>query len=224
MDGNGRWARRQGLPSALGHQRGAEAVRHAIKAAITAGVPYLTLFGFSSENWSRPAEEVEALLSLLRRYLKSETVELQTQGIQLKVIGERHRFPADIVAMIEQAEQLTRDNSKLHLTLALNYGGRAEIAAACRRIARLVAEGELRAAAVNETHVAAHLDTAGMPDPDLIIRTSGEQRLSNFLLWQAAYAEFVFLDILWPEFNAEHFTQALEAFHGRERRYGARAS
>ncbi|TVR98322.1 MAG: isoprenyl transferase [Rhodospirillales bacterium] len=220
MDGNGRWARARGLPRTAGHRRGAQAVKTAIESAIRSGVPYLTLFGFSSENWRRPAEEIGDLMGLLKHYLKTETDALNRQGVRLRVIGDRRRFGPDIVAMIERAERLTESNCRLNLTIALSYGGRAEIVEATRQIAREVTLGLLDPAAIEEGVFARHLFTADIPDPDLLIRTSGEKRISNFLLWQLAYAELVFLDTLWPDFSSDDFAAALGEFHRRERRYG----
>jgi len=224
MDGNRRWAERRGLPVPLGHKAGAEAVRRTIEAAGKAGVEWLTIFAFSSENWLRPADEVQALTGLMRLYLRSEVNTLVKEGIRLRIIGDRARFGADAAREIERAEALTANGTRLTLTVALSYGARAEIAAAARAMAEAVREGRLDPAGIDETSVGRFLYTAGMPDPDLIIRTSGEQRLSNFLLWQAAYAEFLFLDVLWPDFGAEHFGQAVAEFGRRERRYGARTT
>jgi undecaprenyl diphosphate synthase len=222
MDGNRRWAEARGLPVALGHRAGAEAARRAIEGAIRGGVGWLTLFAFSSENWSRPAQEVQELTALLRHYLGSEVAQLDKEGVRLRVIGERERFGEETRRLIEAAEARTAGNVRLNLTVALSYGGRAEILAAARRIAAAAARGELDPAVLDERGFAQHLFTAGMPDPDLIIRTSGEQRISNFLLWQAAYAEFAFLPVLWPDFGTEHFAAALADYAARERRFGAR--
>ena len=220
MDGNGRWAQSRGLPRIAGHRRGAEAVRRTLTAAGELGIPYLTLFGFSSENWKRPLGEVDDLMGLLRHYLRGEIAELHRGGVRLRVIGERGRLSPDIVAMIENAEALTRDNPGVNLTVALSYGGRAEIVAAARAIAAEAAAGRLAAAAVDEALIAGHLFTADLPDPDLLIRTSGEQRISNFLLWQCAYAEFVFSPTLWPDFGRADLEQAIAEYAGRDRRYG----
>ncbi len=221
MDGNGRWAKARGLPRTAGHQQGAEAVKRAVKAAVSMRVSYLTLFGFSSENWKRPESEVRDLMGLLRYHLRSEISELNEEGIRFRVIGDRGRLAPDIVAMIEDAERLTAGNSRLTLTIALSYGGRAEITTAVRRIAELVADGRLRAEDIDEERIRRQLFTADMPDPDLLIRTSGEQRISNFLLWQLAYCELVFTDTLWPEFTGKDFEDAVQEYLGRERRYGA---
>jgi len=221
MDGNGRWAKQRSLPRIAGHRRGAEAVRRAVTAAGEFGIAYLTLFGFSSENWKRPAGEVDDLMGLLRHYIRAEIAELHAKGVRLRVIGERARLPGDIVALIDNAEALTGGNPGLRLTIALSYGGRAEIARAARDIAAAVKSGELAPEQVDETLFARHLLTADIPDPDLVIRTSGEQRVSNFLLWQTAYSELVFIDTLWPDFGKADFEKALRDYHGRERRYGA---
>jgi undecaprenyl diphosphate synthase len=222
MDGNGRWATARHLPRLAGHREGARAVRRTIEAAIENGVAWLTIYAFSSENWRRPAGEVLDLTGLLRQYLRSELAELHENGVRLRIIGDRSRFDPDIRDDLAKAEALTSTNARLNLTVALSYGARAEIAAAARRLAEAVRDGTLDPAQVDEDHVAGALATVGIPDPDLIIRTSGEQRLSNFLLWQGAYAELVFLDVLWPDFNAGHFAAALAEYARRERRFGAR--
>lgn len=220
MDGNGRWAKARGLPRTAGHKRGAEAVRRTVECARELGISYLTLYAFSAENWKRPSTEVTDLMGLLRLYLRNEVRNLHKNGIRLKVVGDRSRLGADIVALIADSEALTAANSALTLTLALSYGGRQEITEAARRIAREVAEGRLTPEQVDEDAMAARLFTTGMPDPDLVIRTSGEKRISNFLLWQSAYAELVFLDVLWPDFGRGELEAAIRDFHGRERRYG----
>ena len=222
MDGNGRWAAARHLPRIAGHREGARAVRRTIEAALRHGVPWLTLYAFSSENWRRPAGEVFDLTGLLRTYIKSELAELAAAGVRLRIIGERDRFPADIQADLAAAEASTAVNAKLNLTVALSYGARAELAVAARRIAAEVQAGTLDPASVDEAAVASRLFTAGTPDPDLLIRTSGEQRLSNFLLWQAAYAELVFQDVLWPDYAEAQFAAALAIYAQRERRFGAR--
>jgi len=222
MDGNGRWAASRRLPRIAGHREGARAVRRTIEAAINHGVAWLTIYAFSSENWRRPRGEVIDLTMLLRAYLRSEVAELKANGVRLHFIGDRARFDADIQRDLEIAERDTAGNSRLDLAVALSYGARDEIAAAARAIAAAVAEGRLDAARIDEALFASYLTTRGMPDPDLIIRTSGEQRLSNFLLWQGAYAELLFLDVLWPDFGAEHFAAALAEYARRERRFGAR--
>ena len=222
MDGNRRWAQARGLPVALGHKAGAEAARRATEAAAEQGVEWLTLFAFSSENWLRPPEEVTSLMGLLRFYLRSEVATLARDGVRLRVIGDRERFSPDIRREMERAEAVTAGGNRLNLTVAMSYGARAEILNAVRAAAAAAAAGRIDPAALDEAGFAARLFTAGMPDPDLIIRTSGEQRLSNFLLWQAAYAEFVFQDVLWPDFAAAHLADALQQYGQRERRYGAR--
>ena len=223
MDGNGRWAAARGLPRTMGHRAGIEAVRRTLKAAPELGVGHLTLYSFSSENWRRPLFEIEELMQLLRFYLRSELAAMHKEGIRVKIIGERKKLPSDIVDLITHAEDLTQDNKALTLTLALSYGGRQEIAAAARRLAKAVERGEMPSDAIDEHVVQSFLSTGGMPDPDLVIRTSGEKRISNFLLWQSAYAEFVFLDVLWPDFSGEHLAAAIAEFQRRERRYGATA-
>ncbi len=221
MDGNGRWARARGLPRAAGHKRGADAVRRAVEGAVELGIGYLTLYGFSSENWKRPVEEVNDLMGLLRHYLRSEIAELHGRGVRIRFIGERAQLAPDIVALIGQAEQQTYNNTALNLIVALNYGGRSEITAAARSLARDVESGRRRPEDIDEAVFQSHLSTAGVPDPDVVIRTSGEKRISNFLLWQSAYAELVFIDTLWPDFGKQDFENALHEFHRRERRYGA---
>lgn len=222
MDGNGRWAASRGLPRIAGHREGARAVRRTIQAAIDNRVSWLTVYAFSTENWRRPAGEVLDLTGLLRHYLRTEVAELHANGVRLRVIGDRERFDHDIRADLVAAERLTAGNDTLNLNLALSYGARDEILAAVRAMALAARAGRLDPDAIDEASFNAQLYTAAMPDPDLIIRTSGEQRLSNFLLWQAAYAEFVFMDVLWPDFGAAHFADALAEFSRRERRFGAR--
>lgn len=224
MDGNGRWAKRRGMPRVAGHRQGAEAVRRALEAAGKLGVSYLTLFSFSSENWQRPESEVSDLMGLLRRYLKSEIAELHAKNIRFRVIGERARLAPDIQALVADAEQMTASNDKLTLTLALSYGGRSEIADSARRIAQSVKLGLLEPEAIDEKLFESYLWSVGLPDPDLLIRTSGEQRISNFLLWQCAYTEFYYTDIHWPDFDEAVFTEAVEEFRKRDRRFGATAS
>jgi undecaprenyl diphosphate synthase len=220
MDGNGRWARARGLPRTEGHRRGAQAVRRTVVGAGELGIAYLTLYGFSSENWTRPASEVGDLMGLLRFYLTKEIDELDRQGARLRVIGDRGRLGGDIARLIADAEARTAGNARLNLTVALSYGSRSEIAQAARTLAEEVRAGRLAPEAIDEALFARHLLTAGMPDPDLVIRTSGEKRISNFLLWQSAYAELVFLDRLWPDFSKEDLEDAIREFHRRERRYG----
>ena len=223
MDGNGRWAASRGLPRVAGHREGARAVRRTVEAAIRAGVSWLTIYAFSSENWRRPAGEILDLTGLLRRYLKTEIAELKANGVRLRFIGDRQRFDPDIQSDLAVAERETARNLRLNLTIALSYGGRAEIVAAARAAALAVQAGALDPAKLNDSLFESYLDTAGTPDPDLIIRTSGEQRLSNFLLWQSAYAELAFLEVLWPDFDEAHFTAALADYARRERRFGARS-
>jgi undecaprenyl diphosphate synthase len=220
MDGNGRWAKARGLPRTMGHRRGVEAVREAVRAAGDFGIRYLTLFAFSSENWRRPAEEVNELMGLLKLFIRRDLADLHKEGVRVKVIGARENLSNDIRSLLEEAENLTRDNTHTTLVIAFNYGGREEVARAVRRIADKVAAGEIKAESVSEELLDGHMDTAGIPDPDLIIRTSGELRLSNFLLWQAAYSEFVFLPCLWPDFDRKAFEGALQDFASRDRRYG----
>ncbi len=221
MDGNGRWAAARGLKRTAGHRRGAEAVKTAAEAAVRLGVRYLTLFGFSSENWSRPEWEVRDLMGLLRHYLEREVGFLQEHSIKLQVIGDRTRLASDIVRSIEGAERATVHNRRLTLTIALSYGGRAEICQAANRLAREALAGRIAAAEIDESLFASFLYTRDMPDPDLVIRTSGERRISNFLLWQMAYAELLFVDTLWPDFSRRDFEQAIGDYCRRDRRYGA---
>jgi undecaprenyl diphosphate synthase len=220
MDGNGRWAKSRGLPRVAGHREGARAVRRTVEAAIRSDVSWLTIYAFSSENWRRPAGEILDLTGLLRSYLRTEIAELKRSGVRLRFIGDRSRFDRDIQKDLAAAEVDTIGNTRLNLTVALSYGARAEIAAAAKAAASAVRAGRLDAEDLREDVFATFLATAGMPDPDLIIRTSGEQRLSNFMLWQAAYAELVFLDVLWPDFGESHFSAALAEFSRRDRRFG----
>ncbi|MDR6291335.1 MULTISPECIES: polyprenyl diphosphate synthase [Inquilinus] len=221
MDGNGRWATGRGLPRTLGHRKGIDAVQRTIDAAIALDVGYLTLFGFSTENWRRPILEVGELMKLLRFFLRGELKALHRKGVRLRFIGDRARLAPDIVDLLVESETLTEGNTQLNLTVALSYGGRQEITEAARRVARDVAAGTLAPEAIDEALFAGRLFTADLPDPDLLIRTSGEQRISNFLLWQAAYAELVFVDTLWPDFGHAELEAALTEFRSRERRYGA---
>jgi undecaprenyl diphosphate synthase len=224
MDGNGRWATARNLPRVMGHKAGIEAVRRALQSAIEAKVPFLTLYGFSSENWKRPNDEVQDLMGLLRLYLQGELAQLHKEQVRLRIIGDRSRFDKDIIALIEKAETLTAHNARLNLTVALSYGGRQEMVRAVQMISQKIADGTMSLDAIDEAAVSAELYTKEIPDPDLIIRTSGEKRISNFLLWQSAYAEFVFLETLWPDFSAEDMNRALDEFNKRERRYGARTT
>ncbi len=221
MDGNGRWAEARGLPRAVGHREGAEAVRRTVEASLEMGIEYLTLFGFSSENWKRPKTEINDLMALLVRYLRGEIAEMHKQNICFRVVGERSAFSPEITGLIKEGETQTRDNNRLNFTVALNYGGRADITAAARRAAAEVASGRLGTEDISEERFSGWLSTASMPDPDLVIRTSGEKRISNFLLWQSAYSEFVFLDTLWPDFSKADLEHAMTEFGRRERRYGA---
>ena len=220
MDGNGRWAKARGLPRVAGHRRGADAVRRVVRGAGELGIPVLTLFAFSTENWTRPVDEVNDLMGLLRHYLRNELDELRKNGARLRVIGNREGLASDIVRDISDAENMTRGNSRIDVNICINYGARAEILQAIRSLARQVAAGELSADRIDEDCFESELLTAGVPDPDLLIRTSGEQRISNFMLWQCAYAELVFVDTLWPDFGKEHLEQAIAEFRRRERRYG----
>ncbi len=221
MDGNGRWAKARRLPRVAGYRQGAEALRTTIEAAVELGISYLTLYGFSLENWKRPERDIVDLMGLLRLYLRREVDELDDKGVRICFIGERERFADDIVDLLRAAERRTRANTRLHLTLALSYGGRQEIACAARRLAADVAQGRLRPDDIDVGAVDRYLATAPIPDPDLLIRTSGERRISNFLLWQSAYAEFVFLDTLWPDFSKADLEDAVREFHRRDRRFGA---
>lgn len=224
MDGNGRWATARGLPRAAGHRAGAQAVRRTIEAAMEAGVGWLTLYAFSSENWRRPADEVLELTGLLRHYIRQELAELSRQGVRVRILGDRARFEPETRAELDRAERATLGNTRMNLNMALSYGARDEIAAAARAAAQAVADGTLDPAALTAERFEHFLSTAGMPDPDLMIRTSGERRLSNFLLWQSAYAELIFLDVLWPDFGQAEFNGALAEFARRERRFGARSA
>ena len=221
MDGNGRWARARGLPRTIGHREGAEALRRTVRAAAEFGVDYLTVFGFSSENWKRPPEEVTDLMGLLRLYLRKEIAEIDKNGVRLRVIGDRDRLSDDIIQLIEDAERRTAGNTRLNLTVALSYGSRAEIVRAAQQLAKAVLAGSLDPEDIDEASFQRHLFTSEIPDPDLVIRTSGEKRISNFLLWQSAYAEYVFMDKLWPDFTGEDLKMAIAEFGGRKRRYGA---
>jgi undecaprenyl diphosphate synthase len=224
MDGNGRWAKQRGLPRTMGHRKGVEAVRETVRAAGAVGIKYLTLFAFSSENWRRPEAEVSDLLGLLKAFIRRDLAELHRQNVRIKVIGDRHSLRSDILGLLLEAEETTKDNTALTLVIAFNYGSRDEIARAAVSLARDVEAGRLRAQDITPALINARLDTAGIPDPDLIIRTSGEERLSNFLLWQAAYSEFIFLPEYWPDFTPEIFRSALETFASRDRRFGGLSS
>jgi undecaprenyl diphosphate synthase len=220
MDGNGRWAAARGLPRGEGHRRGVEALRRTMRAAGDLGIGILTIFSFSAENWSRPPSEVRELMALLRRFIRNDLADLHRNGVHVRVIGDRDDLAPDIRGLLEEAEDLTKDNDKLTLVVAFNYGARQEIARAAQRLAAEVAAGRVAVAAVTADKLATYLDAPDLPDPDLIIRTSGEQRLSNFLLWQAAYSELVFVPVYWPDFDRAALEQAIAEFRGRERRFG----
>jgi undecaprenyl diphosphate synthase len=222
MDGNGRWASARGLPRAAGHRQGAEAARKVLRAAGEAGVECLTLYAFSSENWRRPKTEIADLMGLLRYYIKAELDSLHREGVRLKIIGDHKAFPADVAKLIDHAVERTAANDRIILAIALNYGARAELTKAVRSLAARAAGGSLDPEAIGEEDIDAALDTAGLPPLDLLIRTSGERRLSNFLLWQSAYAELLFVDTLWPDFDGESLRSAIADFGGRERRFGGR--
>ena len=220
MDGNGRWAAARGLPRGEGHRRGVEALRRTVRAAGDLGIGILTIFSFSAENWSRPPSEIRELMGLLRRFIRNDLADLHRSGVQVRVIGHRDDLAPDIKSLLDEAEELTKHNDKLTLVVAFNYGARQEIARAARRLAAEVAAGRIAVATVTADKLAAYLDAPDLPDPDLIIRTSGEQRLSNFLLWQAAYSELVFVPVYWPDFDRATLEQAILEFRGRERRFG----
>jgi len=222
MDGNGRWAAERRLPRVEGHRRGVEAVRRIVEASKELGVTHLTLFSFSSENWSRPVEEINDLFGLLRRFIRRDLADLHKNGVRIRIIGSRAELDDDIQRMLDDAVELTKQNTSLNLTIAFNYGARDEIARAAGRIAEAVKKGELAPEDMTEECFASYLDTNGLPDPDLLIRTSGELRLSNFLLWQLAYAEFVFVDTYWPDFNKADYEEAIAEFQRRNRRFGGR--
>ena len=220
MDGNGRWARQRSRPRTFGHAEGVEALRRTVEAAGDLGVHYLTVFGFSTENWRRPVEEVNALFDLLRLYVARDLDRLAREGVRVRVIGDRANLQKDILEIIDRAESRTRANDQLNLTIAFNYGGQDEIARAARRAAEDVKAGKLAPADINPDSFSRYLDTADLPPPDLLVRTSGELRLSNFMLWQAAYTELVFVDKLWPDFDKAALEEAIETYRKRERRYG----
>lgn len=220
MDGNGRWAAARGLPRSAGHKEGAAAARRAVEAARDLGLSFLTLYSFSTENWRRPATEIRDLMGLLRQFIGDELPTLKKEGVKVTIIGDKKNLDPEIKLLVGRAEAETAKNSKFFLQIAFNYGGRDEIVRAARKLAVEVAGGRLKPEAIDESVFSGALDTAAFPDPDFVIRTSGEKRISNFLLWQAAYAEYVFLDIHWPDFDAERFAAAVAEFQARERRFG----
>ncbi|SIQ01080.1 undecaprenyl diphosphate synthase [Rhizobium sp. RU20A] len=220
MDGNGRWAKARGLPRSMGHRKGVEAVRAAVRAAAEFGIRYLTLYAFSSENWSRPEAEVNDLMGLLKAFIRRDLAELHGENVRIRIIGDRTNLRGDIMPLLLEAEETTRNNTGITLLIAFNYGARDEMVRAMRRLAAEVAAGTLAPDEITPARVSASLDTAGVPDPDLILRTSGEERLSNFLLWQAAYSELMFVPELWPDFTRDTFYAAIERFQQRERRFG----
>jgi undecaprenyl diphosphate synthase len=220
MDGNGRWAAQRGLPRFEGHRRGVEAIRRAVRTAGDLGIRYLTVYSFSAENWRRPAQEVSDLMGLLKRFVRHDLAELHANNIRVRIIGEREGLASDIRLLLEESEQLTRSNTGLTLVIAFNYGGRQEIVNAVRRLAEKVREGVLDSSAIDMETLGAALDTRDIPDPDLVIRTSGEQRVSNFLTWQTAHSEFVFLPDFWPDFDDATFRAAIDEYGRRERRFG----
>ncbi len=220
MDGNGRWAKQRGLPRTEGHRRGVEAVRRTLRGAMDLNIHHLTLFSFSSENWSRPASEISDLMGLLRRFIQRDLAELHKNGVRIRVVGTNENVAPDIVKTIDEAVKLTCENTRFELNVAFNYGSRQEIARAVQRIAAKVADGSIAPHDITPGCLASYLDTTGTPDPDLLIRTGGEKRISNFLLWQLAYTELVFVDTLWPDFSMEHLEEAIVEFQSRDRRYG----
>ena len=220
MDGNGRWAQRRGLPRSAGHRMGVEAVRRTVRAAIELGLQYLTIFSFSSENWTRPASEIDDLMGLMKRFIRRDLAELHQNNVRVRVIGEREGVDGELLGLIDEAVDLTSGNTALDLVIAFNYGSRAEIARAARQLAERCLDGTMQPVEITPEALSAALDTQEIPDPDLLIRTSGELRLSNFLLWQSAYTEFVFLEACWPDFGRELLQQAIEDFRRRDRRFG----
>lgn len=220
MDGNGRWAALRGQPRSAGHRQGVEALRRTVRAASELGIGVLTLYSFSTENWTRPAAEVRFLLELLRRFIRTDVAELHRANVCIMVIGDRDGLEPSLRKLFEEAEALTRNNTALKLVIAFNYGGRQEITRAVRALARKVADGQLAPSDITPELIDSHLDTGGLPEPDLLIRTGGEQRLSNYLLWQCAYTEFVFMPDYWPDFDADRLRQAVAAYRMRDRRFG----
>jgi len=224
MDGNGRWAKARGFPRAVGHERGVEALRRTVEAAQEIGLKNLTVYSFSTENWRRPVAEVNALFGLLKAYVKRDLDRLASEGVRVRILGTREGLPKDILELVDRAESRTAENQAFNLCIAFNYGGREELVRAAQEYARAVQNGEADANDLSEDGFAAFLDSDGIPDPDIMIRTSGEYRLSNFLIWQAAYAELVFMDVLWPDFGKAHLLEAIEIYRARERRFGGLAS
>jgi len=221
MDGNGRWAQMRGRPRLFGHHAGARRVREIVEACPNLGVKYMTIFAFSTENWKRTQTEVAGLMKLFRRYIQREARDLLANGVRVRFIGDRVRLDDKLVTLMDELELLTSQNDKVHLTIAINYGGRDEVARATKRLAYDVAQGKLDPMSINDETLPRYLDTCFLPDPDLVIRTSGEARISNFLLWQSAYAEYEFIDTLWPDFTPEVFSEVLAGFKTRDRRFGA---
>ncbi len=220
MDGNGRWAKARGLPRALGHKEGVEALRRAVEASRDLGLSHLSVYAFSTENWNRPQQEIDALFDLLRVFVRRDLARLHKDGVRIRIIGSREGLSDDILALIDEAVEKTKDNTRLTLNIAFNYGGRGEIVAAMRDIARKVEAGTLKPEQIDEAMVSRMVWTAESPDPDMVIRTSGELRLSNFLLWSGAYAELMFMDVLWPDFTKESLAKAIDAYRRRDRRFG----
>lgn len=224
MDGNGRWAKSRGMPRAMGHERGVEALRRTVEAAQEIGLKTLTVYSFSTENWRRPVSEVNALFGLLKAYVKRDLRRLTDEGVKIRILGTREGLPSDIEELVRTAEATTADNDKFNLCIAFNYGGREELVRAVRAIAQHAIDSGAGPETIDEETFERHLDTFGLPDPDIVIRTSGEYRLSNFLIWQAAYAELIFMDVLWPDFGRSHLLEAVEIFRSRERRFGGLAT
>jgi len=224
MDGNGRWAKARGLPRAAGHERGVEALRRTVEAAQEIGLKNLTVYSFSTENWRRPVAEVNALFGLLKAYVNRDLNRLASEGVRVRILGTREGLPHDVQELVDRAESKTADNRAFNLCIAFNYGGREELVRATQKFARAVQNGEVQTSDLNEESFATYLDSDGIPDPDIMIRTSGEYRLSNFLIWQAAYAELIFMDVLWPDFSKTQLLEAIEIYRARERRFGGLAS
>ena len=220
MDGNGRWAKARGLPRALGHKEGVEALRRAVEASRDLGLSHLSVYAFSTENWNRPQPEIDALFDLLRVFVKRDLARLHKDGVRIRIVGSREGLNADILELIDEAIELTKNNTRLNLNIAFNYGGRGEIVAAVKEIARAVEQGKIKPDQIDEAMISKALWTAESPDPDLVIRTSNELRLSNFLLWSGAYAELMFMDLWWPDFNKESLEKAIDAYRRRDRRFG----